>query len=127
MTTSTPDYLYMLDEDLFRIGNASTPNLHNIRPRDMDTFAQKDIMMVISNGKGISLGNQEWIDRSKMSGWLWRIPKSTPLPRGLAVSPDQKSPQKGHFLLCPSETMPMARYYGLLVELAVLCEKVKKV
>jgi hypothetical protein len=35
MATSTPQFLYMLDEDLYRLGNATSPKLHNVRPGDV--------------------------------------------------------------------------------------------
>ena len=60
---NTPlEHLYMLAEDLYRLGNASSPRLDNVRDRDVETYDRNGIMMVRSNGKGISLLNQMRLD-----------------------------------------------------------------
>ena len=56
----TPPYLYMLDEDLYRIGNAASPKLAHVRThKDVDTYERNGIVMVRSNGGGISLITEE--------------------------------------------------------------------
>ncbi len=44
-TTPTAQYLYMLDEDLYRLGNATSPKLHNVRPDDVQTYDRNGILM----------------------------------------------------------------------------------
>jgi len=96
-TTATPQYLYLLDEDLYRLGNAISPKLHNVRPQDVDTYETNGILMVHANGKGVSLFNLQELQRreSRLSGWVWKIPQGALPPSGLAVRPDPDSP--GHF------------------------------
>ena len=122
--TALPEYVYMLAEDLFRVGNSSTPRLNHVRPQDIDRFERNGITMVRSNGKGISLLSEKGLARLRGGGWLWKISRTTSLPSGLAISADPGNP--GHFLLCPSVDMTVARYHALLSELALRCEKVRK-
>jgi hypothetical protein len=35
MATSAPEFLYLLDEDLYRLGNATSPRLNNVKPQDV--------------------------------------------------------------------------------------------
>jgi len=104
-TTANPQFLYMLDEDLYRLGNAASPKLNNVRPQDVDTYETNGILMVLANGKGVALFNLEELQRreSGLAGWVWKIPQGTLPPVGLAVYPDISSP--GHFFLCPVSVM----------------------
>jgi hypothetical protein len=52
--SSTPQYLYLLEEDLYRLGNSTSPKLNNVRPQDVDTYENNGILMVMANGKGVS-------------------------------------------------------------------------
>ena len=46
--------LYFAPEDLYRLGNSSSPRLTNVRrPKDVDTTEINGITIVIANGKGI--------------------------------------------------------------------------
>jgi hypothetical protein len=98
-TTATPQYLYLLDEDLYRLGNATSPKLHNARPDDVQTHDRNGILMVRATGEGVSLGTEEYLQQIKLKGWLWKIPTTTPMPSGPALHPDPR--KSGHFLLCP--------------------------
>jgi hypothetical protein len=47
MAAAIPPYLYLLDEDLYRLGNAASPKLHNARPgKDIETYGRDGILMV---------------------------------------------------------------------------------
>ena len=114
MATSPPQFLYMLDEDLYRLGNSTSPKLNNVRHQDVDTYENNGILMIHANRKGVSLFNLRELRRreSGMAGWVWKIPQGTLLPFGLAVHPDRASP--GHFFLCPVSVMTMDRYLSSL-------------
>jgi hypothetical protein len=116
-TSAQPEYLYSFAEDLFRLGNATSPRLDHVRDTDVDTLERNGIQMVIANGKGISLFNLEELNRrkSRLNGWVWKIPQGTQPPSGLAIRPDPKSP--GHFFLCPVSDMTMEKYRALLSKL----------
>jgi hypothetical protein len=58
MATASPQYLYLLDEDLYRLGNAASSRLDNVRDRDLDTYERDGIVIVRANRKGISLLNE---------------------------------------------------------------------
>jgi hypothetical protein len=60
MTTSTtPQYPHLLDEDLDRLGNATSPRLHNVRPDDVQTYERSGILMVRATGEGVSVGTED--------------------------------------------------------------------
>ena len=126
MTFQTPNdvpYLYLFEEDLFRIGNASTAKLDNVREDDVDTYEVNRVQIVIANGKGISLFSEQGLSRARRGGWLWKIPRGTPMPSGLALHNDHGS----HFMICPLRDMPMFQFKGLLCEIAKYCAPLRKV
>ena len=55
MTNHAPLLLYMLSEDLYRLGNSTSPKLQNVRGDDVNTYERNGVVMVRANGKGISL------------------------------------------------------------------------
>lgn len=113
--------LYLVPEDLFRLGNASNPRLTHVRrPKDIDTFEVNGITVAVANGKGLSLATKDRLDRSPSGGWVWRIPKGTPMPLGLKLLNDRP----GHYSVCPTNNMPLDEYIGLLSKLALRCQKV---
>jgi hypothetical protein len=127
MATSIPQYLYLLDEDLYRLGNSTSPKLHNVRPDDVQTYERNGILMVRATGEGISVSTEDYLKQVKLRGWLWKIPATTPMPSGLALNPDRDPRKEGHFLLCPVSDMTMDRYRALLSELALRCERTQTI
>jgi hypothetical protein len=126
MPTDAPDLLYLLVEDLFRLGNSTSPKLTNIRPRDVDCFKRDDeVLMIRANGKGISLFNQARMESSGLHGTIWMIPTGTQMPEGLGIYPDPTKP--GHFMICPVNDMPMHQFCVLLLELENDDNRCKKV
>ena len=126
MAITPRTYLYLLAEDLYRLGNATSPKLDHVRHQDVDTYEDNGILMVYANGKGISLFNLQELERraGRLSGWVWQIPQGTLPPSGLALRPDPDSP--GHFFLCPVSVMTMDRYRALLSELVLHCERTRR-
>ncbi|MFH4786231.1 Tse2 family ADP-ribosyltransferase toxin [Vibrio diabolicus] len=115
--------LYFASEDLYRLGNATSPRLTNIRrPKDLDTIDINGILVAVSNGKGISLSTLSRMESSPMSGWVWKLSKGTQLPIGLKLINDRP----GHYSLCPARNMPLDEFKGLLSKLAIKCQKVMK-
>jgi hypothetical protein len=55
MTTRAPQLLYMLDEDLYRLGNSTSPKLNHVRPDDVTVYNRNGIAMVRADGSGVSL------------------------------------------------------------------------
>ncbi len=127
MTTETPQYLYLLADDLYRVGNSEKPRLENVRPNDIQTYERNGLQMVRANGRGISLGTEQYLSALNVTGWLWKIPAKTALPLGLVIVPDPDPRKGGHFLLCPNSDMTMDKYKGLLSELALHCERIRKI
>lgn len=115
--------LYFAPEDLFRLGNSSGPRLTNVRrPKDVDTTEINGICVVIANGKGISLSTKSRLDKTPMSGWVWKIGRGTQMPVGLKLINDRP----GHYAVCPISNMALDEFIGLLSKLALKCQKVFK-
>ncbi|MEY4589371.1 MAG: hypothetical protein RL497_1447 [Pseudomonadota bacterium] len=113
--------LYLAPEDLFRLGNATDPRLTHIRrPKDIDTLELNGILVVVANGKGVSLFTKERLNSSPISGWVWKIPKNTFIPSGLKLINDRP----GHYSICPNTNMPLDEFKGCLSKLAMKCQKV---
>ena len=132
MADVRPPYLYLLAEDLYRLGNATTSKLDNVRPRDVDTYDHNGIAMVRSNGKGISLITETRLLRlPRGSGYAWKIPAHFPMPSGLALKADMKDVPLGgqseHYLLCPERDMVFTEYTFLLSKFASSLERTKKI
>jgi hypothetical protein len=114
---------YFAPEDLYRLGNSTDPRLTKIRqPKDVDTMELNGIVMVVSNGKGISLSTKTRIDNTQMSGWVWKITRGIQIPQGLKLINDRE----GHYSICPVVNMPLDEFKGLLSKLAIKCQKVFK-
>jgi hypothetical protein len=101
---------YIIPEEIFRLGNSSSPRLSNVRQRDVNTIEMNGITTVIANGKGISVFDKEGINQSPMSGWVWRFRPSISIPFGLKLVHDKTH----HYCIAPLMNMPLSKYKGLL-------------
>ena len=117
-----PQEFYIVPEELFRLGNANHPKLSNVRPRDVDTTDINGIVVILANGKGISIFDRQGIDESPMSGWVWRFPPNTKPPYGLKLVQDKPH----HYCIAPIKNMPIDKYKGLLEEMALKANRVFK-
>lgn len=63
-----PKEFFILPEELFRLGNSSSPRLSNVRSRDVDTIEINGITVIRANGKGISVFDKAGINESPMTG-----------------------------------------------------------
>ncbi len=116
--------LYLAPEVLYRIGNATSPLLTKIRQGELDIIEMNGVPMIISNGKGISLYNKKGLDLAPLSGWVWEIKASTPLPVGLKLIRDDKP--EGHYSLCPTRNISAHEFVALLEKVVIFCKKVFK-
>ncbi len=118
---SNPEDLYVTDlnalhEDLYRMGNASSPNFSEDRGlRDCQVVDRGGIKMVIANGRGFSAFNRiTALMRTKKN--IWRIRKGSALPAEIRLVKDLSNP--GHYMLAPASDMPFKKYLGALEEMA---------
>jgi len=114
-----PKEFYIVPEDIFRLGNATGSRLSNVRLRDIKITKINGINVVIANGKGVCVFDKEGINLSPMSEWVWYISKNIPLPKGLKLVKDKKH----HYCVAPTKNMPVDKYKGLLVEMALRAKK----
>jgi hypothetical protein len=117
-----PKEFYIIPEEVFRLGNSTSPKLSSIRTRDVDTTTINGITMVIANGKGISVFDREGINQSPMTGWVWKFLPNTSFPPGLKLVQDKPH----HFCIAPTKNMPVDKYKGLLEAMALKAMKVFK-
>jgi len=113
---------YILPEEVFRLGNTTSPKLSHVRSRDVDIVDRNGIKVIIANGKGISVFDRIGIKESPMSGWVWRFAANTKPPHGLKLIKDKAH----HYCIAPMTEMPVSKYKGLLEELALWAAKVYK-
>ncbi|RUT65002.1 hypothetical protein CKG00_00260 [Morganella morganii] len=116
------EYLHLFNDDLYRMGNSTSPRLTNIRPIDIDTVIEDGILYVLPNTGGISLMDSEGLKINKMGGWVWRIPKNTHLPFELKLVNDRM----GHYSLEPTKKMPESEFILHLESLVSHCERYLK-
>lgn len=115
-----PKEFFIVPEEVFRLGNSTSPKLSHIRSHDVRQTMINGIVVVIANNKGISVFDKDGIARTDMSGWVWKFAPSTPFPAGLKLVNDKP----GHFCIAPTNDMPMDKYKGLLEELALKATRV---
>lgn len=117
-----PKEFFILPEELFRLGNSSSPRLSNVRSRDIDTIEINGVVVIRANGKGVSVFDKIGINESPMTGWVWRFPPNTQPPVGLKLVHDKPH----HFCIAPAQNMPIGKYKGLLEEMALRATRVFK-
>lgn len=113
---------YVVPEDIYRIGNQDEAKLNHVRPRDIDTVSFGKELMVIANGKGISVYDRTGINESPMNGWIWRIKSNTRLPSGLVLVKDKNH----HFCIAPKYNMAISKYKQLLDQLSPWAQRMVK-
>ncbi|WP_308363946.1 MULTISPECIES: hypothetical protein [unclassified Microbulbifer] len=121
---SNTETLYLTQEDLYRIGNASSSKLADVRQGEVRIVEVGGIKTVVANDQGVSLYNKTGLDDAPLSGWVYEIKTGTALPPGLRLWKDPKI--AGHYHVCAAHNMPYHKYVGLLEELALRCTKVFK-
>lgn len=118
---SNSEDLYVMDlnalhEDLYRMGNAASPNFSEDRGlRDCQVVDRDGIKVVIANGRGFSAFNRMTaLMRTKKN--IWRIKKGSRLPSESRLVKDSSNP--GHYMFAPACNMPFKKYLGALEEMA---------
>ncbi len=119
------DEFYLLESDLYRLGNSQSPRLDHVRvPKDIPTAFRGPIEFVSPGVVGISLMDEvrlnERIQLARRTGsavgHVWKIPRGITVPVGLVVRVDPRD--KSHLLVGPALPMPLEKFKGLLLELA---------
>ncbi|OZG70344.1 hypothetical protein BTA51_26230 [Hahella sp. CCB-MM4] len=115
--------LYIVKEELYRMGNATSPRLSKVRSKEITTIETNGIEIIVANGNGVSVFNREGLDRCPLVGWVWEISKGTPFPPGLKLVQDGSF---DHHMIVPTQNMPLSKYIGLLEQMAIHCKKAFK-
>jgi hypothetical protein len=72
-TMKTEEKLYLAPEDLYRLGNATSPLMTRMRPGEVDIVAINGINTIVANRKGVSLYNKTGLALAPLKGWVWEI------------------------------------------------------
>jgi hypothetical protein len=87
--------------DLYRMGNAASPRLENIRMKDIEIYEQEGRQWVTANSGGIST----FSIRGSGRNW-WKLDQGSEIPNELRVVNDYSN----HWLWEPSYSMPIDDY-----------------
>ena len=118
----SPEEVYVMDldalhTDLYRMGNATSPNFSEGRGlRDCRTYEKFGIKFVVADVNGFSDFDKIIAAMRRPGIHVWKIKKNSPLPTGLRLAKDLTNP--GHYMLVPTNDMPLKKYLGLLEEIA---------
>jgi hypothetical protein len=91
--------------DLYRMGNAISSRMENIRVKDIDIYDADGKMWVAANSGGISTFSIRGIGKN----W-WKLDSDTEIPSELRVVNDYGN----HWLWEPSYSMPLDEYQHVL-------------
>jgi len=110
---------YIIPEEVFRVGNGSSPRMHMVRSSEVDLTEVNGMKMIIANGRGVSLYTKDELARTFLTGWIWKFEARTMIPLGLKLVNDKT----GHFCVAPVHNMPLDQYKGLLERMGMKAEK----
>lgn len=111
---------FIVPEEVFRVGNATTPRLHMVRSSEVDVTEINRIKVIIANGRGVSLYTKEELAATTLTGWVWKFAARTPVPHGLKLVNDKP----GHYCVAPIQNMPVDLYKGLLEQMGLKAQKI---
>ena len=97
--------------------------LTKIRSGEISLLEMNGVKVVVANGKGVSLYNEQGLKHSALNGWVWELRSGSVLPQGLCLHKDPDPGNPGHYFICPVVNMPLHSYVGLLEKLALHCKK----
>jgi hypothetical protein len=105
-------------KDLYRSGNASSPNFSQNRAlKDVPIYDKNGIPHVRAIGNGFSTFDHITSGMKRQGKNVWKIKKGIVVPQGLKIVHDRTPNKKGHFMIAPEKDMPLMKYLGLLQEL----------
>ncbi len=125
--------LYIMDigsftKDLYRMGNAKWPAFTEDRARvDVAIEITDGIEVVIANGNGFSAFDYLTRIMLKPGKKVWCIKKGAAIPSELKLVKDKRPGHEGHYMIAPTENMPLKKYLGALEDLGLDKSRVKQV
>lgn len=117
------DEFYIIPEDIYRLGNSSSPKFNFLRPDEIDIIDVNESPWVVANARGVSVYNKAGMDACTLTGWVWKVNSNITLPQGLVLVDDDID---NHYVIAPDRNMPLSSYKGLLEQLLPFAEKVWK-
>ena len=90
---------------LYRMGNANSSRMDNVRSQDVDSYEENGKVWVIANSGGISTFGTQGLGKN----W-WKLDQETDIPKELELINDYGN----HWSWEPRYTMPMEEYKAAL-------------
>ncbi|RLC21067.1 MAG: hypothetical protein DRI57_03280 [Deltaproteobacteria bacterium] len=79
--------IYLVSDDLFRVGNSQSPRLDNVRERDIEIVEREEESVVLPDTGGISAFSKI---NPRLRGTWWKCPAGTFYPPELRVVCDRE-------------------------------------
>ena len=97
-----------------------TPRLHMLRPSEVDITEINVVIIIIANGRSVSLYTKEELAAISLTGWVWKFKVHTQIPQGLKLVNEKP----GHYCVAPIQNMPVDLYKGLLEQMGLRAQKI---
>ncbi|WP_444901515.1 hypothetical protein ACJJIG_18905 [Microbulbifer sp. SSSA007] len=107
--------IYIASDSLPKYGLHKSEKTSELLTAILDTTLLNDRKIIIANGKGVRIFNQERINQLIQDGWICRFPAGTTLPEGLKIV--EQSP--GEFYISPERNMAERQFIALLKEMSL--------
>jgi len=65
---SISEEFYIIPEEVYRVGNSTSPLLHKVRSGEVDVMEMNGVRIILANGKGVSLYNEAGLKEAPLSG-----------------------------------------------------------
>ena len=119
----TEDDLYIILEDLFRVGNTTGPKLDHVRERDITIIYREGKNMVLPQTGGISAFNKI---HPRMRGIWWKCPAGTSYPEELTIVCDSERSELRHYSIQPAYPMEFHEFRAVLRKFAEYFQRVEE-
>lgn len=114
--------IYLVSDDLFRVGNSQSPRLDNVRERDIEIVEREEESVVLPDTGGISAFSKI---NPRLRGTWWKCPAGTFYPPELRVVCDRERGTLRHYSIQPAFPMTLRLYQEKLREFAGDFERVQ--
>lgn len=106
--------------DLYRQGNATSPRMDNVRPKDVTTYEENGQIWVTASLEGEKPSGISTFATQKLGKNWWKLDSGTDIPPELRLVNDYND----HWVWEPSETMPIESYQAALRLIGTFFSKV---
>lgn len=111
--------LSALHKDMFRMGNTTWPSFSRDRAKvDLLILVIGGVETVVANGNGFSAFDHLTEIMKNPTKKVWKMKAGTQLDKRIRLVKDLRKGHEGHYMLAPTENMPLEEYLHIFVDLA---------